>query len=228
MRVLVTRPMEDAQAIAVLLNERGHETLIAPLLSVRFHDGPELALYGVQAILATSANGVRALARRSARRDLPLFAVGPQTEEAARAAGFAEVKSADGDATALARAAADWAVPGAGAMLHVKGADGDSRLASLLTGFEVREAVLYDVAAQLLSSDAVNALRSGLLDAALFFSPRSAQIFRERVQGAGLLVASLIGVCISRSTAEALAPLEFREVRIAAKPNQAALLACLD
>ncbi len=74
-----------------------------PLLSVRFHDGPPLALDGAQAILATSANGVRALARRSRARDLPVFAVGPQTAEAAREAGFANVKSADGDAEKTGR-----------------------------------------------------------------------------------------------------------------------------
>ena len=45
-------------------------------------------LDGVQAILATSANGVRALARRTPRRDLPLFAVGPQTAARGAEAGI--------------------------------------------------------------------------------------------------------------------------------------------
>ncbi len=85
MRVLVTRPKEDAEETAQLLAARGHQALVAPLLETRFFDGAALTLEGVQAVLATSANGVRALARRTARRDVPLFAVGPQTAEAAKA-----------------------------------------------------------------------------------------------------------------------------------------------
>lgn len=221
MRVLITRPEEDAARIAKLLAERGHIPVVAPLLRVRFLDGPEIALDGVQAILATSANGVRALARRTARRDVPLFAVGPQTAGEASAAGFAIVRNAQGDAAALARATRGWAAPGGGALLHVKGAEGDGALAHLLqqAGYAVRSVVLYDVAA----TDA--ALDLDAIDAALFFSPRSARIFRERA--AGLSTGAVTAVCISQATAEALAPLVFRAVRVAAAPNQAALLDCL-
>src|SRR3974390_940486 len=86
MRILITRPVEDAEAIAARLAELGHDTVVAPLLTIRYLDRA-VPLEGVQAILATSANGVRAFSRLSARRDLPLFAVGPQTAEEARRAG---------------------------------------------------------------------------------------------------------------------------------------------
>src|SRR6185436_13489885 len=104
MRILVTRPLEDGREIARLLAERGHQTLLSPLLEPRFQDGPlpQEALAGVQAVLATSANGIRALIRRTSRRDLSIFAVGPQTADEARGAGFKDVRSADGDAKALA------------------------------------------------------------------------------------------------------------------------------
>jgi len=61
MRVLITRALDDAEESARLLVLRGHQGLVAPLLTVRFFDGPDVALDDVQAILATSANGVRAL-----------------------------------------------------------------------------------------------------------------------------------------------------------------------
>src|SRR5689334_21297294 len=122
MRILVTRPQADGAEIARLLAARGHQALLAPLLEPCFPDGPPLeegpALDGVTAILATSANGVRALARRTARRDLSIYAVGPQTAQEARRAGFSSVHSADGDATALAQAAQAWAPPGA-RLMHV-------------------------------------------------------------------------------------------------------------
>lgn len=227
MRVLVTRPLEDGQAIAGRLAALGHQALLAPLLTTRFFDGPEPDLADVQAILATSANGVRAFVRRSIRRDLPLFAVGPQTAEEARHAGFAEVRDADGDARALAAAVLRWTAPGKGTLLHAAGEDSTGNLAQNLAagGFAVRPAVLYRVDAAAALPDAVRrALQDGALDAALFFSPRSARIFCDLA--AGLPVDRLAAVAISPVTAAALT-LDFAAIRVADKPNQDAMLAAL-
>jgi len=229
MRVLITRPEEDAARIAALLKERGHVSVIAPLLAVQFHDGAEIPLAGVQAVLATSANGVRALARRTPHRDLPVFAVGPQTEEEARALGFRNVHNAGGDSRTLAAAAAQWASPEKGTLLHVKGVEADGTLATLLKaqGFDVQTSVLYDVAAtDALSEDIRAMFTCHEIDAALFFSARSAKVFRDCTQGLDL--SPVTAVCISESTAAALAPLSFQEIRVASAPNQNALLACLD
>ena len=49
MRLLLTRPREDAEVLAVLLRERGVEAVIEPLIFVRDVNGPGLDLAGVQA-----------------------------------------------------------------------------------------------------------------------------------------------------------------------------------
>lgn len=228
MRVLVTRPRDDAARAAAKLAALGHEPVIVPLLAIRFLDGPEVALDGVQAILATSANGVRAFARRSPRRDVALFAVGPQTADAAQAEGFQTVRNAQGDAAALAAAVRGWAAPDKGALLHVKGAEANDALASRLAGqgFAVRSAVLYVIGAVAAAPPELHAALKRV-DAALFFSPRSAEVFRDCVRTAGLDISALVAVCISETTMAALVPLEFRRVRVAAAPNQQALLECL-
>src|SRR6202021_3531518 len=102
MRVLVTRPAEDASRTAETLAKLGHAALIAPLLEIHFLDGPGVSLAGVQGILATSGNGIRALARRSPRRDIPVFAVGTRTANVARAEGYLAIMDAAGDSRALA------------------------------------------------------------------------------------------------------------------------------
>jgi uroporphyrinogen-III synthase len=228
MRILVTRPVEDGEEIAARLADMGHQALLAPLLTVRFHDGSEPDLEDVQAILATSANGIRALARRTARRDFSIFAVGPQTAEEARNCGFIEIKNADGDAKALAEAATRWASR-KGVLLHVCGQDAPGTLAENLSlrGFQVRRVVLYAIepAAQL-PAEAVAALKAGALDAAMFFSPRSARIFG--VLADGLPTESLVALCISAATAQALTSLSFARVAVAARPNQAAMLALVE
>ena len=230
MRILITRPAEDGAQIARLLADKGHEALLAPLLNVKIHDGAPLTLSGIQAVLATSANGVRALATRTERRDIPVFAVGPQTLDEAQRAGFIRVRSAEGDAVALADAVPRWADPEAGALLHAAGAEGSGRLAETLTarGFEVRRLELYRVeAVPHLPPAAAQALKENSVQAALFFSPRSAGVFADCVGRAGLSTARLMAACISANTARALDRLVFAEIRIAAAPNQSALLDCL-
>jgi uroporphyrinogen-III synthase len=227
MQILVTRPAEDGAEIAARLAEQGHVALLAPLLIPHFEDGPEPDLTGVQAILVTSANGIRALIRRTARRDIPIFAVGPQTTQEAQAAGFTTIKNADGDARLLADMTARWTGPDKGALLHVCGAEAPGTLVTLLesAGFAVRRAVLYRVdAASALPQDARRALEAGQVDAALFFSPRSARVFCELA--AGLPTQALTAFCISPATAKGLT-CRMGAVRVAAQPNQTALLALL-
>jgi uroporphyrinogen-III synthase len=80
--------------------------LVAPLLETA--DLPEAAAaldaLPASAVLAfTSANGVRAFARLTPRRDLKAWCVGPATAGAARLAGFVDVVVGGGDVEALAR-----------------------------------------------------------------------------------------------------------------------------
>jgi uroporphyrinogen-III synthase len=233
LKVLVTRPLEDGVEIAARLADMGHQALLAPLLTPRFHDGPLLEESGpdledVQAILASSANGIRALVRRTARRDFSIFAVGPQTAEEARKAGFREIRNADGDAKDLAEAVSRWAAP-KGVLLHVCGEEAPGTLAENLSrhGFNVRRLALYSIEpARQLPSEAVAALKDGSLDAALFFSPRSARLFRELADG--LPTDGLLALCISAATAQALASMPFARTLVAARPNQAAILALIE
>jgi uroporphyrinogen-III synthase len=104
MAVLVTRPHPDDEATATGLRARGYTVLKAPLLRfepVAFRQDGD-ARYG--AVIATSANALRAIASQLKGHhllELPLFAVGEHTAAAARGAGFTHVISADGDAGAL-------------------------------------------------------------------------------------------------------------------------------
>jgi Uroporphyrinogen-III synthase len=229
MRILITRPQEDAVRFAELLAAKGHEALCASLLTVQYFDGPELTFEGVSAILCTSANGVRALARRTSERDVPFFAVGPQTADAARAAGFRKVECTDGDAAAMAAAMMDHIQPDEGMLVHAASADNEGRLKTLLAeeGYRVHVEVLYEVIAIAKLPDAAReAISQKAIDGAVVFSPRSAMALADCIQLAGLTDAcrSMSAICISQAAADGLKPLPFARIVIAAKPNQAAML----
>jgi len=232
MRLLITRPHEDAVAIAEVLRTRGHMPVIAPLMDVQVREGPELTLEGMQAVLATSANGVRALSRRTPRRDVPVYAVGPQTAEAARSAGFKTVHSAEGDSMALVEFVGERADPAKGQLLHAAGAETAGRLRQALQakGFTVETTVLYDAApVAALPENAVATLQEGTLGGVLLFSPRSARTFATLTGEAKLADAceKLDAYCISAATAAALTPLAFARVVVAGAPNQDAILALI-
>jgi uroporphyrinogen-III synthase len=229
MRYLVTRPRDDAEAFAETLRARGHVAIVAPVMEVHIMAGEPITLEGVQAVLVTSANGVRALAARTKRRDVTLYAVGPQTAEAAREAGFPIVMSAEGDSMALVETVARDADPAKGLLFHAAGAETAGRLKQALQarGFRIETAVLYEaVPVAKLPIEAEEALRNETADGVFLFSPRSARIFATLVGDAGLAAqcAKLIACCISAATAEALSPLSFARVAVAGAPNQDAIL----
>ncbi len=109
MSILVTRPHPDNEATAENLRARVMwccSRRCSSFEPVAFHDESEA---NYSAIIVTSGNAIRG--RRAAIAGpwlknlgllkLPLFAVGEHTAAAARAAGFAEVIVAAGDAAAL-------------------------------------------------------------------------------------------------------------------------------
>ena len=123
MRVLVTRPRGDADYTAAKLIALGHEPVIAPLIEIKLLPGDEIALDDVQAVLITSANGVRALAKRTKRRDVKVFTVGEQSAEVARALGFADIVPGWGGVLVLAQLAMTTLSPKNGMLLHASGSE---------------------------------------------------------------------------------------------------------
>src|SRR5207244_1786444 len=132
LRALVTRPRTEAAALAEALMARGIEAIVEPLLDIHYRDGPAPDLAGAQAVLCTSANGVRALARLSAERNVAVFAVGEASAARAREEGFARVESAGGTVDDLARLARERLRPEEGSVTATSvSAGADSALAGL-------------------------------------------------------------------------------------------------
>ena len=232
MRVLLTRPEADAARTAAALRERGHEAIIAPLLAIEIIADADLGAGPWSAILVTSANAVRAIAthaRRDTLRAIPVFAVGANSAQAMRAAGFADVISADGDVGDLARLVASRLRPGA-PLLYLAGEERSGDLAGVLReqNFTVRTVPVYRaVVAKSLPPDAVEAVAAGL-DAVLHFSRRSAEAYVDAVRNAGLVEAALadpIHFCLSGRIAAPLLAAGASNIRVAARPDEAALLA---
>lgn len=223
MRVWVTRARPEADATAERLRGMGHEPLVAPLLAVEVLDGL-LDLSGVGALAFTSRNGVRAYAQRETGRDLPVYAVGDGTADAARQAGFRHIRSAAGDVEALARLiAADPDRP-RGQVLHPGAAEPAGDLAAALAGAGIgaRTAAVYRTSALPPSPAAVQAWPT--LDAVLIHSPKAARALAA--SAAALPPPGPALFCISEAAA-APARARFSPVLVAVSPDEPSLLARL-
>lgn len=230
--LLVTRPAEDAEATAKKLRARGYKPVLSPLLTIAvLADAPLPDLADYRGIIVTSANGARALAERTARRGDLIMAVGDHTAAKARALGFTQVESADGDAVVLVNYVRDRLDPHEGKLLHVRGESVAVDPLPLLedAGFTVDSCILYraDPSADL-SPAALAALTAGTVAGVLLYSPRSAKTF-EAALTRGLPPATaerLTAYCLSPAVAKALT-LPYRAVAIAPHPLGEALLGLL-
>lgn len=227
MRVLLTRPLEDSRRVAEALEPDGIACLVWPLTRIV----PTMATLrvppGVGGLLFTSTNGVRAFAALNARRDLPALCVGGRTAEAARRAGFAHVLSADGDARALAALALRSGIT---AFLHPRGRDGAGDLKDRLveTGRRVAEAVVYEARETGPPPAPVAAtLARGAVDLVTVWSPRNAGILARRLPETQAALGRTDLLAISPAAAEPLAAAGFRRVRVAERPDGAAMLAAV-
>jgi uroporphyrinogen-III synthase len=232
--VLVTRPGDAAEALAGTLRARGFTPFLEPLLRIEETGPTVLGLDGIQALLLTSPRGVRAAAHRTAARDLPAYAVGGATARALTAAGFTDVRDADGDWQALAALVARTADPAAGPLLHPAGEDvaGDLKGALERRGFTVDRRVLYRaVPADRLSPATEAALGDGRILYVMLYSPRTGRTF-ARLVGAGTAggagrCSALTALCLSPAVAASVAGLPWAAVRTAGHPSEAALLELL-
>lgn len=232
MRLLVTRIAAEAARLTRALAGAGHDCAVAPLIEIVPRAGAVLDTTGAQALLVTSGSGVAALADATATRDLPVLAVGDSTARKARAAGFSKVESAAGDVVALADLASRRLDPGAGRLIHAAGASLAGDLAGLLTarGFAVDRVTLYDsVPATAFADDIRTKLQAGRFDGILFFSPRTATTFVTLCRACDPRpdFGDRTAFCLSAAVADALAPLGFGRVLVAAHPTEADLTALI-
>lgn len=240
MAVLVTRPQPDNDTTAKALRECGYHVMTAPMLRfepVALPDALEARYAGV---IVTSANAIRALvgqATLAALRPLRLYAVGAQTADAARDAGFADVVSADGDAEALRDLIAGGSRKRAKAadapLLYLAGADLARDLASELgeRGFTVVVQTTYRmIAATSLPRAASDAIGAGTIDAVLHYSRRSARAFAAAARASGVEVSalSILQCCLSDAIASVIRDAGASRVTTARVPNEAALFETLN
>lgn len=228
--ILITRPSEDAAPFLDSLSGHGLDGMIEPMLTIEAIADAPVDLADCRAILFTSANGVRQLAQRTDRRDLPVMTVGPASARAARAAGFEDVEASGGDVEALvASVQARFPVEG-GPFFHAAGSVTAGDLKGTLEGlgYAVRRVPLYSAKpAESLSKSVRTAWDSGRIDAVAFFSPRTASTFVRLLteEGRASRARTVHAACLSAAVAKAAEPVDWAGSMIASSTDSDTLAA---
>lgn len=213
LRVAITRAAPENHATAERVRERGAEAIVAPLLTIA-HCAYDTSTQNVQALLFTSSNGVRAF---TGTRDRPVLAVGDTTADAARAAGFTDVRSANGDVNALAALAIASLDPAKGKLVHIAGDHVAGDLGGHLraAGFTVERRLAYASIAAAALPESLNAA----LDVVLFHSARAAEAYATLAGPT-----ERIAACFSEAVAEAARTLPWKRIIVSPAPREEALL----
>jgi uroporphyrinogen-III synthase len=234
MQVLLTRAVDEGMRSATKLAAAGHFALLSPVLEM-VPTGAQWPGGVIDAVLATSAQGFELFSDTpdwplpEARRLMPLYLVGERTQEAARERGFEGPARIAPDAKVLA-AELVAGLPRGARLVYLAGRDRKPDLERALAeaGQSVEVVEVYAAqAADALSEAAISALAAGEIGAVLHYSRRSAEIFLELAQHAGLDVKGSTHVAISQDAAAPLWEARCTEVHVAEKPNEQAMIAAV-
>jgi len=228
--MLVTRPESDASDSAARLEALGITAVTAPLLVSEPLpvDLPDPA--GFAAIAVTSANALRVLDECGAierYRNVPLYAVGDRTADLAEELGFVMVTSAGGALSDLVELLAHARI--VRPILYPAARDRSADLARSLAPFgkTVETLPIYAMnAVPALDPHIADVLESGRVDAALFYSRRTAEAFVRLTENLlDRAAKARLGVlCMSEAVAEPLVDAHFVRVALAERPDEDAMM----
>lgn len=93
--LLITRPSPLGESLVKDLQEQGFNAMHWPLTKIITTQTPAPEIAAINAIIATSQNAAKALQQQvwSLKKQIPVYAVGPQTANAFRALGFDDVRT---------------------------------------------------------------------------------------------------------------------------------------
>ncbi len=238
--IVVTRPEPDASDYADELKAQGYSVLVEPMLKIVSCDFEVPDMSDYHGVLLTSANAIRAFMDRVENFDLdfniPVYCVGKHTAAAAQYAGFLNVISVDGIGADLLVYVLGLEDVQGKRFLHLCGDHVAFPLVERLKDKGVHSdalAVYRSKAVQEFSSEFIDALRNGDIEAVTFFSKRTAQVF------VGLIAESdseseicerLCGIkalSISQSVVECVRVLRWGVSYVSETPDRAGIMALL-
>ncbi|MGN7661124.1 MAG: uroporphyrinogen-III synthase [Anaplasma sp.] len=226
--LLMTRPKADSVRSKSTLEKLGFDVFIEPMFEVLYLRTGTLDFTPYSMVVATSRNGIGAMARCTKERAMSILTVGNSTMEYALSLGFTDVVSAGGTVNDLLFYLGSQVRRAR--VLYVRGevVSHDLRAAANNLGFTTDEVVLYrTVPRDCFSVECRDLLSHGKISGVVFYSAGTAKIFIELVKSCGGLLQNVRAYSISKNIHRILRSCPWREVLISEHPTEESLFQLL-
>jgi uroporphyrinogen-III synthase len=205
----------------------GFAPIVLPLTEIVAQTPPEpIVPHLYQAVVVTSANALHSTARETIESllDKPLFAVGASTADAARSAGFKDVRIGAGTARDLATLIA-LTTESSSHILHLAGTDRTPGFEDAITTSGRHLTIVETYTAEKISYSTdfiLERLNGAPVDHALVFSTRAGQLLAELVMRADLreCFETTTFLCISEQAARPLAHHAADRITVSNQPSE--------
>jgi uroporphyrinogen-III synthase len=217
MHILLTRPFEDCSEMILKFQSLGNKVSHLPLLRIDKVNYDETALMGLKGIIFTSANAVKFLDVKKINKKLLCFCVGNATEKKARAVGFQNVISAEGNVENLKELILQNFDQKDGKMIYVSGetisVDLDQQL--LKEGYNIKRIINYrTVHNENFNNKFVKELKLNMPDIVYVYSQNSALNFIKFIklyQSESLWMNTNL-MCIGEKTSTILNEIKWKKI----------------
>jgi uroporphyrinogen-III synthase len=217
-KVLITRPIAEAQTLAEQLAGMGYAPIIAPLLEIHLKPNinfKELEQY--EALIISSKNAIKAIV--NADKKLKLLIIGQQTTEFAKSLGFINSIYIGKNISQLKKT-----IKVEQNLLYLSGTD----ITDDLSDLNVKRKIVYQAKA-IVSDSLLKFIKLKQLKICLFFSTRTAQVFIDFINKNRLksYCQDIIVLALSDKISYSFKELEFKACYSASEPTLQKLLASL-
>lgn len=226
-RALVIRQREEALSLAQALKEKGVEPYLCPLFKPHFFSLPYIE--NPQGLIITSKNALRALEDQEDLKHLPLYVVGDETAKFAKNLGFETVLSASGTSKELLSLVLQKSSPNKGYLWHLSGDVIREDIVAVLQaeGLPAKRHVVYHLQeVDALPLSLINDLQQQKISHALFFSPRTTNVFISLLEKCGLETTSsfMTSLCLSQNVVKKALRLDWKKIWVSPKPTLQAMI----
>jgi len=213
--IWITRTAPAAFETARRFEALGLTVIVSPLLEISPPSSMPAAPPPGTVLIFTSRNGVRAFADLTGRRDWPVITVGDATAEEARRIGFADIRSAQGNSSDVIELIKS-AMPKTRELIHYAGEQARGDIAGRLgaAGYHISREVIYRSTPVRKKPDIDRP------DYIALYSPMAARI----LAGLDMDLKNTVALAISAQTADMLVGVKLKDIRVADRPNEDAML----
>ena len=222
--ILITRSYQQSITTAGKIGLIGKEYLIEPLSIIQPYPF-NISKEHFDAIVITSQNAIMPISSIEWIRDIRTFAIGSKTTHTLESYGFNDVTSGDSDVYHVINQVKEN-IPKGSKLLYLRGDIVKTDIKNILTDYEVVEAITYKTTYKNALSSVVLAVWDNITYV-LFYSGWAAKTFKIMAKNHFLSLSNIKAVCISQNAADELSDLHWKEILVAATPNESSILELL-